>query len=235
MVDTQYDVEEWARQTSLGRRVFNHNFRVRGTELRGWELLKATTMRDDASVTEQVYMLGRKGADESELVRISVVELHHWRLAQQQLLAQLSHTMRPALTPGEGRSAVGDVGFVALAPKSKTVAHVSFARGNVTVSVASAGEKIVDVTTIAAHLDAAMSELPQRKAVKDEARSLVRRAVMLKANRSTAIEELPATGTEWIKIVVPDGELSREGSAVTYTSPEPGRKQVSIVQVREVQ
>jgi hypothetical protein len=235
MVDIDYDIEEWARTTTLGRRIFNYNYRMRGNELRGWELVKQTTMQDGPQVGERVYVWQRKGSEGEEVIRISIAELHHWRLALEQLRAQLSHSMRRDIARGEGRAAAGDIGFAADAPKSGIVAAVTFTRGNVCVSIASVGSQEVDVRPVARSLDAAFVELPQKKALRDRSQTVKRRAVAVKARRSTPLFERlsdAVPGGGWLKVVAPDGELSREGDALVYVSPDAGRKQVGIFTAR---
>jgi hypothetical protein len=230
-----YDVTEWARQTTLGRRVFNYNYRMQGHELRGWELVKQTTMQEGPQVTERIYLWQRKGSGGRELIRIGVQELHDWRLALQQLKTQLDHSMRPEIPRGEGRTQIGDVSLAADAPKSRAVAAVSFARGNLCVVVASVGTKDVDVAGVAQQLDAAFTELPAKKSLKDPAQSLKRKAVAAKANANTPlIERLSeaAPGAGWLKVIAPDGELSRDGDSLVYRTPEGGRKQIAIFTVR---
>jgi len=235
MVDIDYDIEDWARETTLGRRIFNHNYRMRGNELRGWELLKQTTMQDGPQIGERVYVWQRKGSQGEEVIRISISELHHWRLALEQLRAQLSHSMRRDIARGGGRAAAGDVSFAADGPKSGAVAAVTFTRGNVCVSISSVGSHEVDVRPVARGLDIALSELPQKKALKDRRQTVTRRAVAVKARRGTPLfEQLSdaAPGGGWLKVVAPDGELSREGDALVYVSPNAGRKRVGIVIAR---
>lgn len=38
-LDIPYNIKEWAAETAHGRQVYNYNFRIPGTEIRGWKLL----------------------------------------------------------------------------------------------------------------------------------------------------------------------------------------------------
>ena len=62
-MEPQYDVEQWAAETTLGRHIFNYNYRMTGSELRGWELLKTVSMQIEPGITEQVYMWQKKGRE----------------------------------------------------------------------------------------------------------------------------------------------------------------------------
>lgn len=231
----KYDIEDWASGTTLGRRVFNYRYSLPTSEFRGWTLLKVVTMQESQDVTEKVY-IWQRAIDPGHQVRISITERHTWQLAQQSLHEQLINSMRPDIPKGTKKLAeLGDVVFVGREPQTDIAGAISFTRGNVCVSVSSVGEKNVDVSDIATHLDHTLSEPPtERDVEKGKVRALTPRAVAIKANEAyTLIEDLQeaASRGEWLKIIVPDGELSRKGNALIYVSAQGGEKHVGTFAV----
>jgi hypothetical protein len=211
--------------------------RMLGTEFRGWELIKTVTMHEDKDVTEKVYLWQNKSNPGREMVRVSITERHDWRLAQESLREYLNHCMRPDITRGtKNLASVGDVNFAGREPQTDIPAAVSFTRGNVTVTVSSAGEKTVDVSEMTAMLDRALSEAPT-KAAQDKG------LVEARAPKTVAVEpgkaqilienlQKASKGGAWLKIIAPDGELSRKDDALIYVSPEGGKKPIGIYAVR---
>jgi hypothetical protein len=229
-MSAQYDAETWATETTLGRRVFNVNFRLTGTELRGWELVNSDTAQHAPGVTERVYIWKKKGAKRETLIRVEIVELDDWRIAQQHLQARLLDCMRPDI-PRAGRAlaATGDVAFAGRDDATNATAAVFFARGNVLVSVMSAGEAVVDVSPAARTLDAALREPPKDAELSSgvaEQRSP--RSFEVEEGQPVAIVERlsQATASAWLKVIAPDGELRREGDRLVYVAERGGRKRV---------
>jgi hypothetical protein len=170
------------------------------------------------------------------MVRVGITERHHWRLAQESLHQHLMHCMRPDIPRGTKKLAqLGDVIFVSRESHTDVAAAISFTRGNVCVSVSSVGEKNVDVSGIAARLDGALSEPPAKREVeKGQVRALTPKMASVKANEAYVLiknlqKAAPRGG--WLKIIVPDGELSRKGDALIYVSAQGGRKQVGTFAV----
>ncbi|MET0386175.1 MAG: hypothetical protein ABW321_09470 [Polyangiales bacterium] len=224
MTETAYDVAQWATRTTLGRRVFNHNFQLTGSELPGFALIKVTTMQDSENACERVYLWQKKASHGRELVRVSVTELHHWRLAQGELHTQLTHSMRPDIPEQSGTQPVGDVSFAAQAPKSRLVSSLFFTRGNLVLHIASVGDKARDVRAIARALDAMLSTWAVPSAASGH---VTRKTLAAREHRPSEVQTLSAAG--WLKVIAPDGELSREGESVVYTSASSGKKQVRIL------
>src|SRR5690349_14162399 len=140
-MEFDYDTTRWSERTTLGRRVFNYNYRMLGRELPEWSLVKAVPMRHVPSVAETAYLWHSQRSADRELVRVTVAALDHWREAQGFLAETLSHRMRANIPEGTGVLAqLGDVNFVARVPRSDLAGAISFARGNVVVSVHSAGQ-----------------------------------------------------------------------------------------------
>src|SRR5260370_20922895 len=94
-MESDYDTKAWSRETELGRRIFNYNFRMFGREITGWELLKAVPMHRDRTLSEMTYLWQNKSAPKQQLVRVNVGELPDWRSAQKHLLGMLENSMRP--------------------------------------------------------------------------------------------------------------------------------------------
>lgn len=226
-----YDTSEWAVETTLGRRIFNANFRLGAGELRGWEIVKSVAVEHEAGITERVTIWRKSGARKETLIRVGVVEHDSWSAAQQGLYATLLHCMRPDIPRGKGALArTGDVSFAASDAKAKGAASVFFARGNVVVSVTSVGEAPVDVAAFAKKVDAALRTPPKETELKRglaEQRSP--RSYDVKRRRPvTVIESLPevlAAGN-WVKVIAPDGELRREDDHLVYLAEGAGRKRV---------
>jgi hypothetical protein len=236
-MNSDYDVKEWAAGTTRGRRVFNFGFRLSGSEFRGWKLLKTVTMQETRGVTERAYLWQNKRDPEHAMVKVNVTERNSWRLAQASLRERLLEHARPDIPRGTKRVAqVGDVVFAARYPESDIPAEITFVRGNVCVSVSTAGPRRVDVADMALRLDRALSEPPAKREIeKRKVRPRSPRATAVKAKRSVAlIEDLreAASRGEWVKVIVPDGELVRKGNALIYKSPESGKKRVTAYTVQ---
>jgi hypothetical protein len=235
-METPYDVKAWAAETTSGRQVFNYNYRLFGRELRGWELLKAVPMQEGRGVTEKVYLWHPKADGERDMIRISIAEHDHWRSAQKRLHQELSHSMRPDIPRGTGKlGELGDVNYVGRDPQSDVPAAITFSRGNVCVSVSSVGERNVDVSDIAASLDRALSKPPAKADLaKGRVRVRAPKTAIVKAGEPyVVIENLQETARrgEWLKIIVPVGELTRKGDALVYVSPQSGQQQIRIYAV----
>lgn len=230
-MSTEYDPASWAAETTLGRRVFNFNFRLTGDEMRGWELVKSTSTDVEPGVTERVYMLRQSGAKGEVLIRVGIVELDSWRSAQQRLHMTLLNCMRPDVPRGKGTLAkLGDISFAAHEPKAKILGSAYFTRGNLLVSVASVGDVPVDVAQLTKKLDATFGEAPKdAELASGRAQQRSPRSFDVKESEPTAvIENLPAVaaGGGWLKVIAPDGELRREDDRLVYVPERGGKKRV---------
>lgn len=225
-----YDTSKWAAETTLGRHVFNVNFRLTGSELRGWELVNIVTMEHEPGVTEHVYILSKTGARRETLIRVGIAELDSWRAAQERLHTVLLHyCMRPDIPRAAGiLEHTGDVSFAAY--EAQAAASIFFVRGNVLVTVTSAGEATVDVSTLARKLDAALCEPPKKAELESglAERKSPRSFKLTKARPIDVVESLPqATAADTqVKVIVPDGELHRENDRLVYVSESGGTKRV---------
>jgi hypothetical protein len=236
-MDASYNVDEWASGTTRGRHVFNYNFRMVGDEIKGWELLKVVPMQGPRQLEEKVYLWQSKTDRGREMVRVTIAERHNWREAQERLHEELSHSMRPDIPRATGKlAAVGDVTFVARDPQSDVPAAIPFTRGNIFVSVASVGERNVDVSEFATRLNHLLSEPPSRAEL-DKGKMRVRAPKVATVETGQAhvlIENLPAAAPrgQWLKVIASDGELNRRGDALIYSSPQGGKKQIGTFVMR---
>jgi hypothetical protein len=227
-----YDRDAWAAATDLGRRVFNYNYRMTGSEIRGWELVNTVEPpTDEPGLTERIYLWEKKGSAGRQLIRIAITETGAWRRAQGQLQAQLVQSMRPDIARGAGKLArLGDVSYAAGLPDAGLVAAIQFVRGNLSISVASVGDEPVDVAAVAKSLDLAFSALPNAKDLQ-EARALDRSAEPLTVAKDapTLLKDAlpaPVLRNGWLKVIVPDGEIAREGDALVYRPDSDGAKRI---------
>jgi len=230
-MESKYDIEQWATETTLGRRVYNHNYRMIGNELRGWELVNSIVMQKESGITEKVYVWQKNGSEGEKLIRISIAELTDWINAQNQLRNELRHSMRPDIPRGTGKIAeTGDVNFIGKERKSKTIAQLLFTRGNLAVSLASVGKKTVDISKFAKLLDTLFSQPPETSEVETGLVKEVGPETLQAKEAETLsviekIDELIAHG-EWLKVIAPDGELKLQDNALVYESKKAGRKRI---------
>jgi hypothetical protein len=226
-----------ADQTTLGRRVFNYQYQMRGRDLRGWTLVKAVHIQQVTDAAETVYVWQAKDPADHALVRVEITERHTWRQAQRQLSETLTHCMRPAIPRGTGPlSSIGDVNFSSRDPESDAPAAILFARGNVCVSVNSVGDVAVDVSVVADSIDRALTKVAAKSDV-DKRRRPARAPASVVAKtkqRVVLIETLSESVPEgaWLKVVAPDGELTRKADALIYSPAEGGNKRI-IYAMRE--
>ena len=228
-----YNTEKWAAATTRGRQLFNYHYRMLGNEIKGYKLLKVVSMQDNLDLTEKVYLWQSERDPLHEIIRVAITERYNWQQAQKSLHDHLTDSMRPDIAEGTRNLAqLGDVVFVGREPHSQTPGAISFSTGNLFVSVTSNGEKIVDVSDIATRLDRTLSELPAEKELeRGSVRDLRPSAATVKSNEATVlIEKLSQRVAEggWLKVIVPDGELSRKGDALHYHTGEGGEKQIGI-------
>jgi hypothetical protein len=232
-MDSQYDTNAWAAEVSLGRRVFAHNYALRGNEFTGWELVKTTTAQHADGPVEKVFIWQRKGSPE-ESIHVSVVETAYWAHALQHLKSQLDHCMRPNLPRGTAKTAdVGDIQFESQAPGSGNTAAVFFSRGNLQVSVRSAGERPVNVVKFAAAIDERLTQPVSVARQKQEAAKKLKPGTLAvkKGQRAVVLQPLPerTRRSGWVRVIAPDGELRREDDALYYLPEQAGEKRIDIL------
>jgi hypothetical protein len=231
-MDTDYNIEEWAARTDKGRQVYNYNYHLAGKEFKGWALIRTVVLGEAKEMTGKAYILENLSNPRQEMLRIDIIERHDWRQAQVSLLNNLLESMRPNIPNGTKELAkIGDVNYVGLMPESDIPIAFSFTRGNIFLSINSVGDKSVDVSVIAHDLDEALATVPAKNKNKDRVRLLTPNEVSVKAQKPfVLIKNLRKIATPgiWLKIIVPDGELTRKGDDLQYVSAQEGKKQVNI-------
>jgi hypothetical protein len=233
-MEPDYDMKTWAGETSLGRRIFNYNFRMQGREVEGWQMLKAVPMHRDRRLSEITYLWQNTQAPERELIRVNVMETADWRAAQKHLSEVLHHCMRPDLPRGTGKLAMlGDIEFVARGPRSDLPAAVQFVRGNIVISVNSVGSVTIDVSNMAGIVDRVLTEPPTSiPFLRKQAKLQLPKTVIAKRKGALAlVKDLMKVGDRWLKVITPDGELRRQGDSLMYITPEPGTKRIQIFSI----
>lgn len=233
-MNAPYDKDQWEQVTTLGRRLYIHNFGMRGDEFAGWRLVKTVVSPVETDVSEKLYLWQPKKDAPETLVQVAVIESHYWRHAQQQLLNQLDHCMRPDIPQGQGKLAtVGDVQYAASAQGAKEIGAIFFTRGNLQIRVQSVGKETVDVANFARKVDALLTQAPTKT---QESKGLVKALapVKVKAKRAQlapVIEKLseavPRSG--WTRVMASDGELRRDGEMLFIEALHDGSKKVEIL------
>ena len=217
------DTARWAAETTLGRRLYNHNVLVRGTELRGWEPLKATRAEPEPGVAEQVLLLRRAQREQGDAdLRIDILEAADWRQAQLLLLRALEDCMNPDVPRATGALAqAADIAFAARGSEDRVGATFA-ARGNVMFRVTSlSAEAGTEVPGWTRKLDALLTQAPAQASPDGSA---------VKAQRGEAVELIAdvasAAGPGWLKVIVPDGEVRREGQRLVYVADKAGSRRI---------
>lgn len=233
MMEATYDVAQWATETLYGRQVFNHSFRLVGREFRGWRLLNVVPRGGGQDAVTNAYIWQSASDPEHQRIRFDITECSSWQQAQESLRQYLMNCMRPNIPRGtKDLAQVGDILFVNREPYSDIAAGIWFSRGNVCSFIRSSGAKTVDVSDIAIRLDRSLSEPPLPKDVeRGTVQALEPRTIAAKANEPyTLIENVQDVTPhgEWLKIIVPDGQLSRRGEAILYIPAQSGEKRVSL-------
>lgn len=231
MTASDYDTRSWARQTTLGRRVFNHNFRMIGEGPTGWTLIKTVPMARDAKRTETTWLWQAAGASDA-LVQVNVTEFSDWRAAQKHLATLLDHCMRPAVPRGAGNLAeAGDVIFVVRDPVHDRQASAQLARGNVAVAIRSVGSIAVDVSAFVRLVDAMLSGASD----KDDFHPAERNFLSMRAAEKGGVSVLPIDLGEsdaWLRLIASDGELRRKGRTIVHVASAPGESTVELFALR---
>jgi len=232
-MESNYDQKAWGQETKIGRRLYIHNFGMKGTEFAGWELVKTSIVSHSPDASEKIYMWKRKKSKGEELVQVRVIESNYWRHALQHHHDQLMHAMRPDIPRGKAKTAsIGDIQHVGQAPTNETAA-VLFTRGNLQLSVRSVGQIPVDVTSLAKALDNRLTRPPTKT---DEKKFAATRQKPLKVKAKkkkmtilidTLPEPTPKSG--WTRVLAEDGEIRKEGDTLFIVDEQGGDKKVEII------
>lgn len=229
----EYNEHEWEQETEIGRRLFIYNYAIVGKELPGWELVKVVVMQDDPGTKDKVYLWKKKNT-EKELVRMSIIETHYWRHAQQSLKDQLNNCMRPDIPRGSGKAGkIGDIVYIAGDRNSKEISTVFFTRGNLQITVKSVGEKTVDVVALTKKIDGRFVT-PPTKTEQKRGEATVSEVTTVAATKSKPVVLFdtlpePISRSGWTRISAPDGELRRHGDMLYWIPDKDGRKKIETV------
>lgn len=231
-MESTYDQKAWEQDTTLGRRLYIHNFGLKGTEFAGWELVKMSLGETSEEIAEKTYIFKHKNSKDEVLVQVRVVESSYWRNALSHLNEQLVQCMRPDIPRGKAKTAkIGDVQHVGEAPTKETAA-IFFTRGNLQISVSSVGMKPVDVTSIARSLDNRLTK-PPTKSEESKALAARKKPLKIKAKKRAmtvlidALDE-PVPRSGWTKFLAADGEIRKEGETLFLMDDQGGERTVEI-------
>ena len=232
-MESKYDQKAWEHETTLGRRLYIHNFGMNGKEFAGWELVKTSVANHSSDGSEKVYIWKRKARKLEELVQIRVIESSYWRNALQYHHDQLMHSMRPDIPRGKGKTAsIGDIQHVGQTPTNETTAMI-FTRGNLQISFSSVGLNPVDVTTLAKALDNKCTKPPTKT---DEKKMVIKRQKPLKVKAkkkemTVLIDTLPdpTPKSGWTRVLATDGEIRKEGDTLYIVEEKGGDRAVEII------
>lgn len=232
-MDTPYDFKDWEARARRGRGVFNFNYRMLGREVRGFALLKAVLMEARSDAEENVYLWAGTDDPAQRMVRVTIAEMHHWRQAQQRLRVELEHSMRPQIPRATGPLAhVGNVALVAREPDLDLPLAILFTRGNLFVSVNSAGDRAVDVTEFARRIDHALSA-PVKARVEPGWTTVRPPAPPARQSGGSRVlvRDLKVVRRRdaWLKVVAPEGEVARHGDSLVHVMPEKASEQAPSV------
>ncbi|MEN8757511.1 MAG: hypothetical protein ABF303_03530 [Desulfobacterales bacterium] len=232
-MESKYNQKAWEQETELGRRLYIHNFGMKGMEFDGWELVNTTSESHPPDESEKVYMWKRKAGTGEGLVQVRVVETNNWRNALQYHHGRLMQSMRSDIPRGKGKTAgIGDIQHVGQAPTNE-VAVVVFTRGNLQISVSSVGLNLVDVTPLAKALDNRLTKSPTKT---DEKKLTATRQkplkVKIRKKEKTVIidtlpEPIPSSG--WTRVLATDGEIRKEGDTLYLVDEQGGDRTVEII------
>ena len=231
-MNTKYNIEKWAEETVLGRRVFNYNFRLTATEFKGWALIKTIALSTDRDNMETAYFFENKKDPKREVVRVDITERFSWFQAQSALQNELNGSMRPDIPNGtKDLARLGDVSFVTRQPESDYPTAISFVRGNVLILINFVGEKKSDMAGIAVQIDDTLSKVPTAAQMKKgKIHRLKPQPSNKKINGVYDLIDLTkrVKSKTWLQIIASDGELSRKGNVIIYKPETQGTNQVDV-------
>ncbi|MGA9261937.1 MAG: hypothetical protein WBV95_08180 [Desulfobacterales bacterium] len=237
-MESKYNQKAWEQETELGRRLYIHNFGMKGTEFAGWELIKTSFVSHSPDQSEKVHMWKRKASEGEELVQVRVIETNYWRHALQYHHGQLMHSMRSDIPRGKGKTAgIGDIQHVGQAP-TNDIEVVIFTRGNLQISVSSVGLNPIDVTPLAKALDNRLTKVPTKT---DEKKLAATRQKPLKVKtkkkeKTVLIDKLPepTPRSGWTRVLAAGGEIRKEGDTLYLVDEQGGDRTVEIINYKLV-
>lgn len=237
-MNTPHDMGAWRVAATGVPPVYIHNYRMRGTELKGWELVNVAVMADVPGAAEHVYLWAKKGRDGKALLRVAISEFTDMGSALLGLQAVLANSMNPdvppaptALVPAAGVAFAARAAVAKGAKGAKADLHAAWVQlGNLTLRIDSVGDEPADVSP-AVKLFATRFTLPPSDAMlagpHASELTLPARARAAAGDAAPLVERLSdhTEGSGWVQVLAPAGELRREGDAVLYTGPAAGRRE----------
>jgi hypothetical protein len=230
-MESPHNVEDWIAEVASRPSIFNHNVRLSGNEFRGFELVNEVELTGSNGLPERVYLYARRTGEREALLRVSLSEQDDTRYGLLTLRDGLDHSMRPGPARAAGKLAkLVDVGFAQRDESSAGMGAVSFAVGNVVVTLRSAGDEPVDVAAAAAQLARLLAGPPDKASLKSglaKARKPAR--FDLKAGQAGAvIDALPEPVPSGVRVQLfsTNGDFRRERGKLFYAARIDGKARI---------
>jgi hypothetical protein len=225
-----YSTEEWAAQTSLGRKVFALRFHFQGREIPGMQLYETAEpyMLGDLQITEYYW---QEDANPQEAIKVDVIEAPDWISAQRFLLTDLQSRMGINLPEASRKKiAVGDVAYVS---DSELTQSIVFSRANLVIKVNSIGRKPIDVTPAAEAIDKLLGATP-RSPEKGIGPRIT--AFSLGNTRTAEGKPVPITiegfdpleKSVWYRFHAEHGHFKRTGKKLEFTASRKGEQTITV-------
>jgi len=234
-MNTQYNIEKWAAETTVGKNLFIWKFFLKGKEMPGWELSESYVREDSKNVVVKEYYWGNKeNTDQS--IKMDVFETSSWKDAQRLLLTLLENHMAINLTEARDRKIeLGDVAYTGL---GEIVQHILFARANMVVIVNSIGKKDISVDTIAKKLDELFYTIPGPSETgllpPINLFSVTLDKLYLNQKAGLKIEASDLLGSSaWFKFYSENGEVLKEDGNLFFIPSSRGENQLSVFAIGE--
>lgn len=229
-METPKSIQETIARSPAGARVFNHNLRLSGDELPGWEIFRSAITETGRHPSAHAYFWRRRGGGDRQVIRVDIAESENWRVSLTQLASDLAQRMNPEpILAAEGTAMLGDLQFSYREQVTDIVAATLFNSGNLRVALSSVGETTVDVSPAATLLDSLIGDPAASGAKRTASGKASSRVTEAKPGSPIVLVEDLFAGefsAAWLKVVVPDGELQRDRNRLVYTPTEGGRKQI---------
>lgn len=234
-MQSHHDIDAWLAEMTGRPRVFNHNLRLRAGEFKGYELVNEARIAGSNGIAEHVYIYAKRKAATETLLRVSVAEHPDARHALLALIEALDNSMNPEVARAGGKlGRIADIGFALGSEgegKGMGLGGALFGVGNVALSVRSVGKAAADVSAAAERVGKLLVTPPDKSTQRaGHAAALPPPAAKMRAGEVlTLIEHLPdaGPGADRIQVIVPSGELRREGDSLVYVATADGSPQIA--------
>lgn len=233
MADTKnnYNPENWAAQTSLGRKIFALGFHFLGREIPGMKLYETGSpyRLGDLLITEY-YWQADEGREEA--IKVDVIEAPDWTSAQKFLLTDLESRMAlniPEASRKEG-AAVGDVAYTSFNGPTHSLI---FCRANLVIKLNNIGRKPIDLTKPAHAIDKFLSGEPRfpEKGIGPRITSFSLSSENTAEGRAVQIiiEGFdPLEKAVWYRLYAENGHFKRAGKQVEFSADTRGEQAISV-------